>query len=627
MRNATIFALVSLAAACLLVACSSQAPAGGRGGRGGIGPGGRGGIGPGGRGGPVAVGQRGRGAPRGGGRGRGAGSLDGVDVRTYRFEETGEMLEYAVFVSSKVKKGTKSPLVIALHGRGVGPTSVIRHLTGPAERAGFIVAAPMGYNERGWYGEYESDRSTPPELREYSEKDVMNVLAFMREEFDIDENRIYIMGSSMGGAGALYLAVKHPHLWAAVAAGAPPIRRTSETITNFAAIRHMPVMLVHGDRDALVTVDVSRRLSSLMQDLGMTYEYREIRGGSHPNAIDMGAPWMTSFLERHTRSSAPPQPIMTLSGDSARTLASLLSTGSARVFEDLSRDGRFVLRDLVVLRQATSKFDPDDPRFGLDVFSASARIGNRQETTTIGEASSLHSFLVAARVPAGTSLQGSDYTVEMVLCSVDASQPASASQRYRCTLSLPPRTVARLAATAPEPDLNETYVIRPPDEARDGTATLDQIRAWMVEEFLYMFPGRLPADSIPFEVQSRDLDLDGVADILVDLRRGGSGGGVYAAFLTTRLGYRFIATFQGGIRTLPSEQGLPVWMVIGSSLGSGTALVQLAELREDGLHRIARGTLAAGDSGTDEGNRLFEELFRAGVVSSETLRTVFGRER
>jgi hypothetical protein len=68
-------------------------------------------------------------------------------------------------------------------------------------------------------------------------------------------------------------------------------------------------------------------------------------------------------------------------------------------------------------------------------------------------------------------------------------------------------------------------------------------------------------------------------------------------------------------------------MVIGSSLGAGTALVQLAELREDGLHRIARGTLAAGDSGTDEGNRLFEELFRAGVVSSETLRTVFGRER
>lgn len=289
MRNTFKLASFSLVAACLFVACTIQAP--------GSGPGGRGGIGPTGRGVPGAVGQRGRGAARGG-------SLAGVEVRTYRFEETGEMLEYAVYVSSRVKKDTKSPLVIVLHGRGVRPTTPMRFVSGPAERGGFIVAAPMGYNERGWYGEYESDRSTPPTLREYSEKDVMNVLALMRAEFDIDENRIYLMGSSMGGAGALYLAVKHPHLWAAVAAGAPPIRRTSETITNFAAIRHMPVMLVHGDRDALVAVDVSRRLANLMQELGMTYEYREIPGGSHPNAIDMGAPWMISFFERHEKAEA-----------------------------------------------------------------------------------------------------------------------------------------------------------------------------------------------------------------------------------------------------------------------------------------------------------------------------------
>jgi predicted peptidase len=125
----------------------------------------------------------------------------------------------------------------------------------------------------------------------------------MRAEFDIDENRIYIMGSSMGGAGALYLAVKHPDIWAAVAAGAPPIRHNSETIVDFAAIRHMPVMLVHGDRDALVTVEVSRRLANMMQELGMTYEYREIRGGSHPNAIDMGGPWMISFFDRHAKAA------------------------------------------------------------------------------------------------------------------------------------------------------------------------------------------------------------------------------------------------------------------------------------------------------------------------------------
>ena len=296
MRIALKRTLLSLPALGLLIACAPQ-PASA--------PGGRAGVDPPGRGGTVAVGQRGRGTPRGGvGRGRGAPPLSpAVQLRQYRFEQTGEMLEYAVFVSSKVSKGTKSPLVIALHGRGVHPTSIMRFAAGPAERGGYIVAAPMGYNERGWYGLFDTERSTPPTLREYSEKDVMNVLSFMRAEFDIDENRIYIMGSSMGGAGALYLGVKHPHLWAAVAAGAPPIRREthSETIAGIANIRHMPVMLVHGENDAAVTVEVSRRLASHMQELGMTYEFREIPGGSHPDAIRMGAPWMFSFFDQHTR--------------------------------------------------------------------------------------------------------------------------------------------------------------------------------------------------------------------------------------------------------------------------------------------------------------------------------------
>jgi dienelactone hydrolase len=221
------------------------------------------------------------------------------------------MLEYAVYVSSKVTKDSKKiPLVIALHGRGAEPMSIIRRAQESAERGGYIVAAPMGYNNHGWYGLLESERSTPAHVREYSEKDVMNVLALMRTEFDIDEKRIYLMGTSMGGAGVFFLAVKHPDIWAAVAAGAPPLRRAThgETIAGIPNIRHMPVMLVHGERDAAVTVEVSRRLANQMQYLGMTHEYREIPGGTHPDAGRVGAPWMFSFFDKHVRSTTSPGP-------------------------------------------------------------------------------------------------------------------------------------------------------------------------------------------------------------------------------------------------------------------------------------------------------------------------------
>jgi poly(3-hydroxybutyrate) depolymerase len=265
-----------------------------------------------------------------------------VEVRSYLFEETGEMLEYAVFVSSKIKEDSKKiPLVIALHGRGAHPTSILGHAAGPAERGGYVVAAPMGYNDHGWYGLLESERTTPARVREYSEKDVMNVLAMMRKEFDIDENRIYLMGQSMGGAGVYFIAVKHPDIWAAVASGAPPLRRAThgETIAGIPNIRHIPFILVHGERDGSVTVEVSRRIAGRMEQLGMTHEYHEIPGGGHPDAVRVGAPWMFSFFDRHIKSTAPapaglwaaptaaPQPM----NGTATRLRSALRSGTATI--------------------------------------------------------------------------------------------------------------------------------------------------------------------------------------------------------------------------------------------------------------------------------------------------------
>jgi len=35
----------------------------------------------------------------------------------------------------------------------------------------------------------------------------------MKKEFNVDENRTYLMGHSMGGAGALFLGSKHAAQW------------------------------------------------------------------------------------------------------------------------------------------------------------------------------------------------------------------------------------------------------------------------------------------------------------------------------------------------------------------------------------------------------------------------------
>src|SRR5690348_16515300 len=78
-----------------------------------------------------------------------------VEKKTYDFKEANkEKMEYALFVPSGYDREKKSPLIIALHGLGGNPQQFIRtrNLTQEAEKRGYIVAAPMGYNERGWYG-------------------------------------------------------------------------------------------------------------------------------------------------------------------------------------------------------------------------------------------------------------------------------------------------------------------------------------------------------------------------------------------------------------------------------------------------------------------------------------------
>lgn len=267
---------------------------------------GRGGIGTGQRG----TGQRGtgqRGTPPTQGQRRGgafdSGAASRVQTRSYLFTETNETLEYAVFVSSKVKPDAKSPLVIYLHGLGTPPEPFLRRVAGAAQDAGYIVATPMGYNVQGWYGANGpgGGRGAVRNVGELSEKDVLNVLARMREEFNIDDRRIYLAGQSMGGAGALFLGVKHRDIWAAVAASAPAIRTAHQNPRDLEPAAGLPFILIHGDADRAVPVDQTREWAAAMKALTMTYEFVEIRGGTHSDALEQGAPLVFKFFNKHVR--------------------------------------------------------------------------------------------------------------------------------------------------------------------------------------------------------------------------------------------------------------------------------------------------------------------------------------
>ena len=107
----------------------------------------------------------------------------------------------------------------------------------------------------------------------------MNVFGLMKDELNIDENRIYLWGHSMGGAGTYYLASRYPDIWAGLAAVAGG-SMTADYVDP-EAIRHIPFLVIQGTDDRVVPVARARESVAKMGDLGMQHLYIEIPGGDH----------------------------------------------------------------------------------------------------------------------------------------------------------------------------------------------------------------------------------------------------------------------------------------------------------------------------------------------------------
>jgi predicted esterase len=273
------------------------------------------------------------------GKGRGFAQDPRAESRTYHFDDTNEDLPYSVYVSTKVKKDKKAPLIVTLHGLGAPQTIMMgKAAVDLAQEGGYILVAPMGYNTGGWYGSPAfapgagrgKGKGAPPadgkgapapneaakgkgfggfgggnqpeNLRELSEKDTMNVIALVRREFNVDDKRIYIMGHSMGGAGALYLGGKYPKMFAAVAAEAPAAfwQNRKETLQPMKDAK-VPVMIVHGDADEVVPVTNSEGWVEVMKELKMNYEFVKQPGISHGPVIQSGLQPIYEFFAKHKK--------------------------------------------------------------------------------------------------------------------------------------------------------------------------------------------------------------------------------------------------------------------------------------------------------------------------------------
>jgi predicted peptidase len=148
-------------------------------------------------------------------------------------------------------------------------------------------------------------------------------------EFNIERAREYLTGYSMGAAGTYRLAYKFPNRFAAFATGAGtiqaipptlgPARAETDRSTNpFTAapdafaelaerIKGVPISIVHGTADTVVSIEQSRQLVAALKNAGATVRYTELTGVTHPDGVTkMWTPELVEWLlaqRRPTKSS------------------------------------------------------------------------------------------------------------------------------------------------------------------------------------------------------------------------------------------------------------------------------------------------------------------------------------
>lgn len=187
----------------------------------------------------------------------------------------------------------KWPMVVHLHGYNPDNPPYVkwgidgRH-HGWADTYGVIVLEPMGrYNTTFWG---------------IGEKDVIRSIQLAKEQLSVDDDRVYLVGESMGGGGTWYVGTRHPELFAAIAPQfgghdyhadltdeqaaklSPHDRYRVEARSMFVQAESLlttPVFVNHGDKDDIVKVGYSRYAVGLLQRWGYNVRYWEHPGSGH----------------------------------------------------------------------------------------------------------------------------------------------------------------------------------------------------------------------------------------------------------------------------------------------------------------------------------------------------------
>lgn len=199
---------------------------------------------------------------------------------------TGNILPYNIYYPESYNKKEKTPLLIMLHGAGERGSDNTRQLIHVAPLLGRKAISDKYPAVLLWPQCPEEDYWAPVKRFEWvfeegagatrAMQSLMSLIDQILKDKNIDHERIYIAGLSMGGFGTLDLLSRIPEKIAA----AVPICGGAD-LTKAGNYADIPLWIFHGAKDNVVGVKQSRDLVSLLKLSGADVRYTEYPEGDH----------------------------------------------------------------------------------------------------------------------------------------------------------------------------------------------------------------------------------------------------------------------------------------------------------------------------------------------------------
>ena len=114
-----------------------------------------------------------------------------------------------------------------------------------------------------------------------AEQDLLYVTDLMAKEYNVDTNRIYLMGNSSGGGAVWAYTAKYPERWTAISPSAAPL---AEGDYPFEKLKNIPVFYVHGDADTTMDFNAGKAMIDRAKAKGVNATFVGVAGGQHTDA-------------------------------------------------------------------------------------------------------------------------------------------------------------------------------------------------------------------------------------------------------------------------------------------------------------------------------------------------------